>query len=186
MLNEICLYTPACVLIAPDFRESGWIFFSAGWDSGTSSFNPSPIIPAVSQDAKRPEDIRRGRDVCVWLHLPQAAGPRGGRRGHQVSAAQALHRPGPAGSQPLAGEESGVALRSSQPTLLQWNLLVKVLEAVPISPWKLTPVLSVVAQVYAVKTVLQRPLSLIQGPPGTGKTVTSATIVYHLARQGSG
>jgi len=37
-------------------------------------------------------------------------------------------------------------------------------------------------QVYAVKTVLQRPLSLIQGPPGTGKTVTSATIVYHLSR----
>jgi len=39
------------------------------------------------------------------------------------------------------------------------------------------------SQVYAVKTVLQRPLSLIQGPPGTGKTVTSATIVYHLAKQ---
>jgi len=37
------------------------------------------------------------------------------------------------------------------------------------------------AQVYAVKTVLQRPLSLIQGPPGTGKTVTSATIVYRLS-----
>lgn len=44
----------------------------------------------------------------------------------------------------------------------------------------------VLVQVYAVKTVLQRPLSLIQGPPGTGKTVTSATIVYHLARQGNG
>uniref|UniRef100_A0A8C7ZJX6 ATP-dependent helicase RENT1 n=1 Tax=Oryzias sinensis TaxID=183150 RepID=A0A8C7ZJX6_9TELE len=42
------------------------------------------------------------------------------------------------------------------------------------------------SQVYAVKTVLQRPLSLIQGPPGTGKTVTSATIVYHLSRQGNG
>ncbi len=39
-----------------------------------------------------------------------------------------------------------------------------------------------VAQVSAVKQVLQRPLSLIQGPPGTGKTVTSATIVYHLAK----
>ncbi|ORZ31944.1 hypothetical protein BCR44DRAFT_1257892 [Catenaria anguillulae PL171] len=38
-------------------------------------------------------------------------------------------------------------------------------------------------QAYAVKTVLQQPLSLIQGPPGTGKTVTSATIVYHLAKQ---
>ncbi|VDD79775.1 unnamed protein product [Mesocestoides corti] len=38
------------------------------------------------------------------------------------------------------------------------------------------------SQVYAVKTVLQRPLSLIQGPPGTGKTVTSATIVYHLSQ----
>lgn len=37
-----------------------------------------------------------------------------------------------------------------------------------------------------MKTVLQRPLSLIQGPPGTGKTVTSATIVYHLSRQGNG
>jgi len=43
-----------------------------------------------------------------------------------------------------------------------------------------------VLKVYAVKTVLQRPLSLIQGPPGTGKTVTSATVVYHLARQGNG
>jgi regulator of nonsense transcripts 1 len=42
------------------------------------------------------------------------------------------------------------------------------------------------SQVYAVKTVLQRPLSLIQGPPGTGKTVTSATIVYHLAKQNQG
>ncbi|KAI9355317.1 P-loop containing nucleoside triphosphate hydrolase protein [Zopfochytrium polystomum] len=37
------------------------------------------------------------------------------------------------------------------------------------------------SQVSAVKAVLQKPLSLIQGPPGTGKTVTSATIVYHLA-----
>jgi regulator of nonsense transcripts 1 len=41
-------------------------------------------------------------------------------------------------------------------------------------------------QVYAVKSVLQKPLSLIQGPPGTGKTVTSAAIVYHLAKQGQG
>ncbi|CAJ0561710.1 unnamed protein product, partial [Mesorhabditis spiculigera] len=37
------------------------------------------------------------------------------------------------------------------------------------------------SQIHAVKSVLLRPLSLIQGPPGTGKTVTSATIVYHLA-----
>eukprot|EP00854_Cymbomonas_tetramitiformis_P006173 gene6173-7402_t len=42
------------------------------------------------------------------------------------------------------------------------------------------------SQVAAVKSVLQRPLSLIQGPPGTGKTVTSAAIVYHLSRQGQG
>ncbi|XP_065567200.1 regulator of nonsense transcripts 1-like [Artemia franciscana] len=42
------------------------------------------------------------------------------------------------------------------------------------------------SQVYAVKQALQRPLSLIQGPPGTGKTVTSATIVYHLAKNGNG
>ncbi|XP_046350559.1 regulator of nonsense transcripts 1-like [Haliotis rufescens] len=42
------------------------------------------------------------------------------------------------------------------------------------------------SQVYAVKTVLQRPTSLIQGPPGTGKTVTSATIVYHLVKQNNG
>ncbi|XP_048583576.1 regulator of nonsense transcripts 1 [Nematostella vectensis] len=42
------------------------------------------------------------------------------------------------------------------------------------------------SQVYAVKTVLQRPLSLIQGPPGTGKTVTSASIVHHLAKQNNG
>ena len=34
------------------------------------------------------------------------------------------------------------------------------------------------SQVAAIKSVLQKPLSLIQGPPGTGKTVTSATLVY--------
>ncbi|KAK0425498.1 hypothetical protein QR680_009236 [Steinernema hermaphroditum] len=42
------------------------------------------------------------------------------------------------------------------------------------------------SQVNAVKTVLQKPLSLIQGPPGTGKTVTSATLVYHLVKQTNG
>eukprot|EP01018_Ginkgo_biloba_P005409 Gb_22830 [translate_table: standard] len=42
------------------------------------------------------------------------------------------------------------------------------------------------SQVYAVKSVLQKPVSLIQGPPGTGKTVTSAAIVYHMAKQGQG
>ena len=42
------------------------------------------------------------------------------------------------------------------------------------------------SQIAAVKMVLQQPLSLIQGPPGTGKTVTSATIVYHLATKGDG
>jgi len=40
--------------------------------------------------------------------------------------------------------------------------------------------------INAVRTVLSRPLSLIQGPPGTGKTVTSATLVYHLARLAQG
>ncbi|KAJ9091289.1 hypothetical protein QFC21_007278 [Naganishia friedmannii] len=42
------------------------------------------------------------------------------------------------------------------------------------------------SQMHAVKSVLQKPLSLIQGPPGTGKTVTSASIVYHLAKMNPG
>ena len=42
------------------------------------------------------------------------------------------------------------------------------------------------SQVNAVKSVLTNPLSLIQGPPGTGKTVTSATIIYHLAKISNG
>ncbi|KAJ3406597.1 hypothetical protein CcCBS67573_g03795 [Chytriomyces confervae] len=42
------------------------------------------------------------------------------------------------------------------------------------------------SQVTAIKQAIQRPLSLIQGPPGTGKTVTSATIVYHLAKMNKG
>lgn len=42
------------------------------------------------------------------------------------------------------------------------------------------------SQIQAVKHVLQKPLSLIQGPPGTGKTVTSATIIYHLAKTNGG
>jgi regulator of nonsense transcripts 1 len=42
------------------------------------------------------------------------------------------------------------------------------------------------SQLSAVRAVLQKPLSLIQGPPGTGKTVTSASLVYHLAKQNVG
>jgi regulator of nonsense transcripts 1 len=42
------------------------------------------------------------------------------------------------------------------------------------------------SQLEAVSRVLAAPLSLIQGPPGTGKTVTSATIVYQLARVAGG
>lgn len=37
-------------------------------------------------------------------------------------------------------------------------------------------------QEEAVMKALENPLSLIQGPPGTGKTITSATLVYHLAQ----
>lgn len=42
------------------------------------------------------------------------------------------------------------------------------------------------SQQAAVKAVIQQPLSLIQGPPGTGKTVTSAAIIYNLAKQNAG
>ena len=38
------------------------------------------------------------------------------------------------------------------------------------------------SQILAVKHSVRSSLSLIQGPPGTGKTVTSATIVYRLAK----
>eukprot|EP00520_Triparma_pacifica_P017561 CAMPEP_0118669890 /NCGR_PEP_ID=MMETSP0785-20121206/21150_1 /TAXON_ID=91992 /ORGANISM="Bolidomonas pacifica, Strain CCMP 1866" /LENGTH=1092 /DNA_ID=CAMNT_0006564619 /DNA_START=185 /DNA_END=3460 /DNA_ORIENTATION=- len=39
------------------------------------------------------------------------------------------------------------------------------------------------SQKSALSKVIKSPFSLIQGPPGTGKTVTSATLVYHLAKQ---
>ncbi|KAH3663833.1 hypothetical protein OGAPHI_005236 [Ogataea philodendri] len=39
------------------------------------------------------------------------------------------------------------------------------------------------SQDNAIKSVLSKPFSLIQGPPGTGKTVTSANIVYQLAKR---
>jgi regulator of nonsense transcripts 1 len=42
------------------------------------------------------------------------------------------------------------------------------------------------SQVFAVKSCLQKSLTLIQGPPGTGKTVTSASIVYQLVKQNQG
>jgi regulator of nonsense transcripts 1 len=41
-------------------------------------------------------------------------------------------------------------------------------------------------QEHAVRSVLGSPLALIQGPPGTGKTVTSATIVYQMAKMSKG
>jgi len=42
------------------------------------------------------------------------------------------------------------------------------------------------SQTDAVKSVLQRPISLIQGPPGTGKTVTSASLVFQLSKMAQG
>lgn len=104
-------------------------------------------------------------------------GPRGGGCDHQVPAAQALHgrRGSPTSTTlrfspaPGAGGPQASGARAEQPL-----------------PPRLHPNGHLYPKVYAVKTVLQRPLSLIQGPPGTGKTVTSATIVYHLARQGNG
>ncbi|KAJ2711106.1 ATP-dependent RNA helicase, partial [Coemansia spiralis] len=42
------------------------------------------------------------------------------------------------------------------------------------------------SQVEAIRKSLRSPLSLIQGPPGTGKTVTTATLVYHLAKATAG
>ena len=42
------------------------------------------------------------------------------------------------------------------------------------------------SQEEAARKVMSQSLSLIQGPPGTGKTVTSATVVYHMAKAGQG
>ncbi|KAG2154071.1 hypothetical protein DEU56DRAFT_772733 [Suillus clintonianus] len=42
------------------------------------------------------------------------------------------------------------------------------------------------SQMYAIESVLEKPTNLIQGPPGTGKTVTSTSIVYHLANMNLG
>ena len=42
------------------------------------------------------------------------------------------------------------------------------------------------SQADAVQRALASPLSIVQGPPGTGKTVTSATMVYHMAKMGQG
>ncbi|KAL8538987.1 hypothetical protein ACS0TY_000840 [Phlomoides rotata] len=38
--------------------------------------------------------------------------------------------------------------------------------------------------VFAVQSVLRKPLSLFQGPRGTRKTVTTTAIVYHMAKYG--
>lgn len=56
------------------------------------------------QDAERPEDVCSGRDFCVWVHLPQTAGSRGGGRHHQVPAAKALHCQRPPRPQSLSGQ----------------------------------------------------------------------------------
>lgn len=63
----------------------------------------NPLVSTGFQNAECPEDLCCGRDIRVGLHLPQAAGPRGGGCHHQVSAAQTLHCPGPARPQPLSG-----------------------------------------------------------------------------------
>ncbi len=68
----------------------------------------------------------------------------------------------------------------SEPTLFLSHALTRTRFSVPGLP-ELNH-----SQMYAVKSVLQKPLSLIQGPPGTGKTVTSASIVYHLAKMNPG
>lgn len=197
----VCLLL-LCVKSRPETLSLSSVFNTCrlyfGWMTGCFNIQlnkPSLNLPAfITQDAECPENICCGRDFSVWLYLPQTVGTWGGGRGHQVPAAQTLHCSGPAWPQPLTGElerKPAVIWRGCSTCVIRG-----VLPATP--PFRCskctkhygpcTPIrmLVIVTQVYAVKTVLQRPLSLIQGPPGTGKTVTSATIVYHLARQGNG
>jgi regulator of nonsense transcripts 1 len=96
-------------------------------------------------------------------------------------AVDGLGQQAPSASSAAAGAE-GAHLATSDdemPLLVSDAKLPKQLRA-PGLP-ELNP-----SQMAAVRSVLQRPLSLIQGPPGTGKTVTSATLVYHMAKGGSG
>ena len=64
---------------------------------------PATDLQLPLQNAERTENLCRGRDLRVGLHLPQTARPRGGGCDHQVPAAQALHGTGAPRPQPLSG-----------------------------------------------------------------------------------
>ena len=111
--------------------------------------------------------VRDGRDVHQRLPLPRPARPRG-RGAPQPPCAAAPPRARPR-RRACGGGAQEVPLRAPQPNKRY---------SAPGLP-ELNH-----SQQEAVRTVLARPLSLVQGPPGTGKTVTSATLVYHLAKHG--
>ncbi|CAL8367337.1 unnamed protein product [Boreogadus saida] len=91
-------------------------------------------------------------------------GHEGGRRGHQVSAPQALHRPGRARPPPTPG--------GTAPSITPYNqqAVLGRAETAPLHlySWML----------MSKRGLSLRPLSLIQGPTGT--------VLNHLARRGSG
>lgn len=111
------------------------------------------------------ENVCRRRAECERVYLPQINGTRGASAaGAEDPDAQEVND----GDQQMAFLHVGLTFvsdyRVSAPNLPELNH----------------------SQVNAVKSVLQKPLSLIQGPPGTGKTVTSASIVYHLSKMNPG
>lgn len=101
---------PSVLIICNCMWENSLIFrWTITW-SGLMICEPSGcevelFVYHVMQNAERPEDVCCGWDLCVWLHLPQAAGSWGGGRYHQMPASETLHCAGPARPQPLAGTQ---------------------------------------------------------------------------------
>lgn len=85
---------------------TGWLKLSSPKNTNVGTVCCKRRGALLLQDAERPEDFCSGRDFCVWVHLPQIAGSRGGGRHHQVPAAKAFHCHRPPRPQSLSGQTS--------------------------------------------------------------------------------
>ncbi|KAI5405184.1 ATP-dependent helicase NAM7 [Lathyrus oleraceus] len=109
-------------------------------------------------------------DELRWRYSGEAAHPSWQSMGHVIKL--------------TAQEEVALELRASQGVPVDVNHGFSV-DFV----WKSTSFdrMQGATKTFAIdETSVSGPISLIQGPPGTGITVTSAALVYHMAKQGQG
>ena len=159
-LNEPVVWEAQCTVIVYQPSSGGWALTVGMWTCPPATATQEQGGTLLQEDGVSTLDIRRSWNSTPYdrmrLAISCLANADGAASGHVLDVICGLPTARPPGRLRLpAGDDWAV------PSLQVLNE----------------------AQVMAIRTALQQPVTLLQGPPGTGKTETVAAIIYHQVRQ---